>query len=138
MKSTLGLFKCIVQYYLGFPGSSVVKSPPAEVGVAKIQPCLSDWAHTCMWACTRTHPHTVLFTIRTVLYKRLLECFHLAWLKLYSLNNSSFPLPKPLTTTILPSAKMSLTALLPHLHFLFGKMSLAAFKILSWLLTIWL
>ena len=47
--------------------------------------------------CMHTPTHTVLFTISTVLYKRLLECFRLAWLKLYSLNNSSFPLPKPLT-----------------------------------------
>ena len=47
--------------------------------------------------CAHTPTHTVLFTVSTVLYKRLPECFRLAWLKLHSLNNSSFALPKPLT-----------------------------------------
>ena len=45
MKSTLGLFKCIVHYYLGFPGSSIVKSPPVVVkfsSVAQSCPTLCD------------------------------------------------------------------------------------------------
>ena len=46
-----------------FQGSSVVKSPPAVVGVAKIQSWLSDWAHTCMWVCACTHPHTQYYLL---------------------------------------------------------------------------
>lgn len=77
-----------------------------------------------------THTHSIIYYKHSVVQEiaRMFLSFmtEAIFLEQFLISPAQAP-----NSTILPSAYMSLTTLLPHLHFLFGTMSLAAFKILS-------